>query len=129
MSSKRQMRIMVVDDMATSRGQIVQALEQIGLFNTEVASDARIAFHEIAAKRVHLVISDYNMPGVDGLQLLQSLRSNAPTRGVGFILVTGRADEATVAQGRALGMNNIIRKPFTPASMKSCIEAVVGPLG
>lgn len=129
MSSKRQMRIMVVDDMATSRGQIIQALEQIGLFNTAVASDARAAFNEIVAKRVHMVISDYNMPGLDGLQFLHALRTNAATRGVGFILVTGRADEATVAQGRALGMNNIIRKPFTAAAMKSCIEAVVGPLG
>jgi len=128
MASKSEMRIMVVDDMATSRGQIIQALEQIGLFNTEISADAKAAFPKIAMNRVHMVISDYHMPGMDGLELLKMLRANPTTRGVGFILVTGRADQATVAKGRNLGMNNILRKPFTPEIMKSCIEAVVGRL-
>ena len=126
MADKKAMRIMVVDDMATSRGQILRSLEEIGLFNTESATDATIAFREISLKRVHLVISDYNMPGADGLQLLQMLRSHPNTKVVGFILVTGRADETTIARGRSLGMNNYLRKPFTTAAMRQCLEAVVG---
>ncbi len=119
---------MVVDDMATSRGLILQALEQNGCYNTDIATDGSSALRDVTTKRVHLVISDYNMPVMDGLQLLKSLRSNATTRGVGFILVTGNADPALIAQGRALGMNNYLKKPFTPQAMKTCIEAVVGRL-
>lgn len=126
MADKKAMRIMVVDDMATSRGQILRSLEEIGLFNTESATDVQKAYHDISLKRVHMVISDYNMPGADGLQLLQMLRNNASTKGVGFILVTGRADEATISKGRSLGMNNYLRKPFTTPEMRKCLEAVVG---
>lgn len=128
MSLKDNIRIMVVDDMATSRGLILQALEQNGCYNTDIATDGSSALRDVTTKRVHLVISDYNMPVMDGLQLLKSLRSNATTRGVGFILVTGNADPALIAQGRALGMNNYLKKPFTPQAMKTCIEAVVGRL-
>ncbi len=126
MMSKKDMRIMVVDDMATSRGQILQALEQIGMFNTESMSDATSAFQKIAASRIQMVISDFNMPGMDGLELLRALRGHPPTSGIGFILVTGRADEATIARGRSLGMNNVLKKPFSAVAMKNCIEAVVG---
>ena len=128
MSLKDNLHVMVVDDMSTSRGLIIMALEAIGLVNINFAKDGAEAFRAIAAKPVHLVISDFNMPQMDGLQLLHSLRSYAQTKGIGFILVTGSADNALINKGRSLGMNNFIKKPFTPESMKGCIEAVVGKL-
>jgi len=128
MALRDEIQIMVVDDMATSRGLILQALEQLGCYKTITESDATRAYHEIARHRVNLVISDYNMPGMDGLTLLKNLRETPATRRVGFILVTGRADQSVISRGQALGMNNLIRKPFNTAGMKSCIEAVVGRL-
>jgi len=128
MSMKDNLRIMVVDDMSTSRGLIIMALETIGLNNTDFAKDGATAFRSVAANPVHLVISDYHMPGMDGLELLASLRGHKSTQAIGFILVTGSADANLVNRGRALGMNNFIKKPFTPQSMKACIEAVVGRL-
>jgi len=128
MSIKDQIQILVVDDMSTSRGLIVQALESMGIAHIHHAADGREAIATMAARPVHLVVSDYNMPGMDGLGLLRELRGNPSTKGTGFILITGRADQDIIDRGRALGMNNFIKKPFTPADLKACLEAVVGRL-
>jgi two-component system chemotaxis response regulator CheY len=119
---------MVVDDMSTSRGLIVQALEWMGIKHIAQSPDGAGALDAMAANPVHLVLSDYNMPGIDGLGLLQRMRSNPATQKLGFILVTGRADAALVTQGQKLGMNNLLKKPFTPQALKDCIERVVGRL-
>ena len=126
MSLREQLQVLVVDDMSTSRGLITQALEAFGIVNIHHAADAHAALRLMAARRVHLVLSDYNMPGLNGLEFLRKLRSNAATQGVGFILITGRADRAIIEEGRTLGMNNYIAKPFTTPQLKSCLEAVVG---
>lgn len=128
MALRDQLRIMVVDDMSTSRGLITQALDAMGIRQVGYASDGPGALASIEKAPVHLVISDYNMPGMDGLQLLQALRGSPRTKGVGFILITGRADRELVETGKRLGMNNFLKKPFLPQELRSCIEAVVGRL-
>ena len=128
MSLRDQIRVMVVDDMSTSRGLITQALDAIGIRNVASSGDGPTALRMIEASPVHLVISDYNMPEMDGLQLLHHLRSAPKTKGVGFILITGRAEQQIVDHGKKLGMNNYLKKPFEQASLRNCIEAVVGRL-
>ncbi len=128
MSIKNQLHVMVVDDMSTSRGLIIQALEWMGIRNIDFAVDGGTAFQRLAAKPVHLVISDFNMPGADGLTLLEGLRRHKTTQRIGFILVTGVADPAILRRGQELGMNNYIKKPFSPDGLKACIERVVGKL-
>lgn len=126
MGLKDSLRIMVVDDMATSRGLITQALDDIGIKNYVTENDGRAALERMASNPVHLVLSDYNMPGLDGLGLLKAVRGHAATQKIGFILVTGRPTPEIVAEAKKLGLNNMIKKPFTSASMKQCIESVVG---
>ncbi len=128
MSLKNALRIMVVDDMATSRGLITQALDDIGIKNYVTENDGQRALARLGQNPVHLVLSDYNMPGLDGLGLLKAVRSQPATQKMGFILVTGRPTPEVVAQAKQLGLNNMIKKPFTSASMKQCIESVVGKL-
>lgn len=128
MSLRDQIRIMVVDDMSTSRGLITQALDAFGIRNVTTAENGLDALKSISARPVHLVISDYNMPEMDGLQLLHHLRAAPKTKGVGFILITGRAEQQIVDNGKKLGMNNYLKKPFEQAGLKNCIEAVVGRL-
>ena len=128
MGLKDSLRIMVVDDMATSRGLITQALDDIGVKNYVTENDGQKAYQRLGSTPVHLVLSDYNMPGMDGLGLLKAVRSNQATQKLGFILVTGRPTPELVAQAKQLGLNNMIKKPFTAASMKQCIESVVGRL-
>lgn len=128
MSLREKLRVMVVDDMATSRGLITQALDSIGIRNVATASDGKSAVAAIAKSPVHLVISDYNMPEMDGLHLLHYLRSTPATQKIGFLLITGRADPAIINKGKQLGMNNYIAKPFQPADLKAAIESIVGRL-
>lgn len=128
MALRDQLRVLVVDDMATSRGLITQALDALGIAQVETASDGRSALVSLAAAPVHLVISDYNMPEMDGLQLLQAMRAHPSTQRTGFLLITGRADGSIIDRGRGLGMNNYIKKPFTSDDMRGAIEAVFGRL-
>lgn len=122
------LEILVVDDTSTSRTLICGALDDCGLKNYRIAKDGEEALKAMMLKPVPLVLSDMAMPKLDGLGLLKALREYAPTRGVGFILVTATNDRALVERGRKLGLNNILLKPFTAQGMKSCIEAVVGKI-
>lgn len=128
MSLKDSLRVMVVDDMAVSRALISQSLEEIGIVHVATESDSRTALGKLAANPVHLVISDMNMPGLTGLDLLGALRHNRSTQRIGFILITGSPTPEILQQGQQLGLNNLIRKPFTTATVKASIERVVGPL-
>lgn len=128
MALRDSLSILIVDDMSTSRSLIIMALEEIGLKKLDFAKDGNDALQSLAQRPAHLVISDYNMPGMDGLHLLQALRQNRSTQGVGFILVSGKVNQTIIDTGRKLGMNNFIQKPFTTAQMRDCIQAVTGPL-
>ena len=128
MSLKAKLQLMVVDDMSTSRGLITQALDEIGIVNYATEVDGETAWRRMAEKPVHLVLSDFNMPKMDGLQLLEAIRSHAAIARTGFILITGRADPEIIQRGVKLGMNNFIRKPFQTVQLRTCIEKVVGRL-
>jgi len=128
MALRDQIRVMVVDDMSTSRGIITQCLDELGIKNYMVENNGQSAFQKLTSTPVHLVLSDYNMPGMDGLGLLQAVRGHQVTQRLGFILVTGKPTPEIIEVGKKLGLNNIIRKPFTVATMKQAIEQVVGRL-
>ncbi len=119
---------MVVDDMATSRGLVTNGLREIGIKNFTAENSGDDAFKELTNNPVHLVISDMNMPGMSGLDLLKSIREYAPTARTGFILLTGSDDPSLVQKGIKLGMNNFLKKPFTPDKLQKCMERVVGKL-
>lgn len=128
MALRDSISVMVVDDMATSRGLIIMALEEMGIKKIDFCKDGAEALRALVAKPVHLVVSDFNMPGMDGLGLLKSLRENRTTSRIGFILVSGRMTPEILGSGKALGMNNYIQKPFSTPQLKACIQAVLGPL-
>jgi two-component system, chemotaxis family, chemotaxis protein CheY len=128
MSLKDSLRVMVVDDMSVSRALIEQSLDEIGIKNVVTASDGRGALGKLATTPVHLVLSDMNMPGMNGLELLEALRNNKSTQRIGFILITGTPSPDVLRRGQELGANNLVRKPFTTATLRSSIEKVVGKL-
>jgi len=128
MALKDQIKVMVVDDMATSRGLIINALQEIGIKNYTYESTGDAAFKQLANNPVHLILSDYNMPGMSGLDLLGAVRGYQPTARTGFILITGSPDPSVVQTGIKLGLNNFIKKPFSALQLKQCMEKVVGRL-
>lgn len=128
MSLRDIIKVLVVDDMSVSRGLLQQALEENGIKNVRYATDGEDAISNLRDSPAHLVISDYNMPKMDGLQLLSKIRQTPAIRKVGFILVTGTENRNVIQDGQKLGMNNYLKKPFTPNSLKECIEKVTGSL-
>lgn len=128
MSVADKLQVLVVDDTSVSRMLICDGLDQLGIKNVSIAKDGKAALDAMMSKPRHLVISDYHMPNMDGLELLKSLRGFKPTSKCGFILITGQADAHTIAQGKVLGMNNVLKKPFTVDGLKSCIQSIVGKL-
>lgn len=128
MSLKDHIKIMVVDDMATSRGLIINGLTELGIKNITYENSGDDAFVTLAKAPVHMVISDMNMPGMSGLDLLKAMRGNPATARTGFILLTGSDDPSLVQKGIKLGMNNFLKKPFSKERLQKCIEKVVGRL-
>jgi two-component system chemotaxis response regulator CheY len=128
MSLRDQLRVLVVDDTSVSRALICDGLDQIGMKNVSIARDGEEGLCAMVAQPSHLVISDLNMPKLDGLGLLRAVREHEPTKKAAFILVTGRGDHAVILQGRKYGLNNYLAKPFTVAALKAAVEAVVGRL-
>ena len=114
--------------MATSRGLIINALQEMGVKNYTYENSADAAFKRLSNTPVHLILSDQNMPGMSGLDLLKAVRSYQPTARTGFILITGSPDPNLVQTGIQLGLNNFIKKPFDTPQLKACIEKVVGRL-
>jgi two-component system chemotaxis response regulator CheY len=128
MALKEILEVAVVDDTAVSRGLLVNALEEIGIRKIEIFKNGEEALDHLKRMPRHLVVSDFNMPKLDGLGLLEGLRKFEPTAKIGFVLVTGRASPDMIEKGRALHMNNYLEKPVDPPKMKACIEAIVGSL-
>lgn len=118
--------VMVVDDTSVSRGLLCNSLEEIGIPTPRVEKNGKLALHRLMTKPAHLVISDYNMPEMNGLELLRVLREFPATRTIGFILVTGNADRSLIEEGRKWGLNNYLKKPFNTPTLKACVQAVIG---
>ncbi|GBQ09687.1 MAG: response regulator [Acidiphilium sp.] len=122
--------ILVVDDQQTIRSLARMALEQLKIGEILEASDGEEALKVILTRKtpIHLIISDYNMPNLNGLSLLRAVRAHPPISKTAFIMLTGRADKQMVLTAVEHGVNNYLVKPFTPESMREKIEAVIGAL-
>ena len=119
---------LIVDDQASMRSLIRGSLQQLGFREFREAGDGEAALREMIVKPAHLIISDFNMPNLDGLGLLRAVRAHPPIAGAAFIMLTGRADRELVARAVQYGVNNYLVKPFTVAQLKDKLEGVFGPL-
>lgn len=122
------LRILIVDDQASMRGLMRYSLQQLGIRNVEEAKDGSGALQELQHSKFDLVISDWNMEPVDGLELLKTIRSNPLTQKTPFIMSTGNKEREKVQTAIKAGVNNYIVKPFTVEQLKKKIEAVIGEL-
>ena len=121
-------KVMVVDDQTSMRAMIRRTLQDIGFKDIRDKAGPAEALAAIRADRVHLIISDFNMPDMDGLQFLEAVRGDQVIGKTVFIMLTGSADRDIVQRAAALGVNNYVVKPFAPAALKEKIERVFGEL-
>ena len=121
-------RVLIVDDQQTMRSLIRTGLQQLGFKDFVEAADGEDGLRAVLARPPQLIISDFNMPKLDGLGLLRAIRSHPPVAKIAFIMLTGRADRELVQRAVQYGVNNYLVKPFTVATLKEKIEAVLGPL-
>ena len=122
------LKILIVDDQFSVRQMTRMTLEQIGIRNVHESEHGRQALDMAAVQPLDLIISDYNMPEMDGLNLLRAVRGHPVVRKLPFILLTGRGDKELVIQAVQAGVNNYLVKPFTAAILRQKIEQVVGKL-
>jgi two-component system, chemotaxis family, chemotaxis protein CheY len=119
-------KVLVVDDYSTMRRIIRNLLAQIGFADVEEASDGPSALRKLESGGYTLVISDWNMEPMTGLQLLQEVRGNSQLKGLPFIMVTAESKTDNVVAAKQAGVSNYIIKPFNAETLKKKIESVLG---
>ena len=121
-------KTLIVDDQQTMRSLVRTSLHAIGVTNTRESADGEDGLRALLAAPAQLVITDFNMPKLDGLGLLRAIRAHGPISKTAVIMLTGRADRDLVQRAVQFGVNNYLVKPFTTQTLKEKIEAVFGPL-
>ncbi len=120
--------VLVVDDYKTMRTIIRNLLTQIGFSNLAEAEDGATALTKLREGSFGLIISDWNMTPMSGLELLKQVRAEARLKALPFIMVTAESKPENVAAAKSAGVSNYIVKPFTAETLSKKLEAVLGPL-
>ena len=118
------MPILVVDDYSTMIRIIRNLLKQLGFENVDEASDGSAALAKMQTKRYGLVISDWNMEPMSGLELLREVRADPALAALPFIMVTAEARAAKIAEAQRAGVSGYIIKPFGAEALNLKIAAI-----
>ncbi|MGI4953095.1 MAG: chemotaxis response regulator CheY [Janthinobacterium lividum] len=122
----RSINVLIVDDYKTMLRIIRNLLKQINFNNVEEASDGGEALQKLRAGQFGLVISDWNMEPMTGLQLLQEVRQDARLKPLPFIMVTAESKAENIVAAKQAGVSNYIVKPFNAETLQAKIEKVLG---
>ena len=122
--------ILVVDDMAAMRKILKTLLAQLGYKNVDEAEDGRQALEKLRQNpdKYGLVITDWNMPNMTGIELVQAIRSDEKLKHLPVLMVTAEAKKENVLMAIKAGVNNYIVKPFTAETLKEKLEAIFSSL-
>ena len=120
------MNILIVDDYKTMLRIIRNLLNQLGFQNVDEATDGGAALQKLRERNFGLVISDWNMEPMTGLQLLKEVRADIKLKSTPFIMITAESKTENVVAAKEAGVNNYIVKPFNAATLKTKLVAVIG---
>lgn len=120
------MPILIVDDYKTMLRIIRNLLKQLGFNNVSEATDGSMALEMLRDKKFGLVISDWNMEPMTGLQLLKEVRADPKLKGVPFVMVTAESKTENVVAAKEAGVTNYIVKPFNAQTLKQKLVSVLG---
>lgn len=116
--------VLVVDDFATMRRIIKNLLKQIGYERIEEAEDGLKALQMLKSSKFDLIISDWNMPQMTGIELLQAVRKDPAMSKTPFLMVTAEADKDNVLMAIKMGVSNYIVKPFTAEVLQEKLDKI-----
>jgi two-component system, chemotaxis family, chemotaxis protein CheY len=119
------MRFLVVDDSSTMRRIIINTLSKLGYREVLEARNGREGIERLATADVDLVITDWNMPEMNGLDFIRTIRTLDRTKQTPVLMVTTNAAEVDIVEGLRAGVTHYIVKPFTPDTFREKIEAVI----
>jgi two-component system chemotaxis response regulator CheY len=119
------MKFLVVDDSPTMRRIVINALHSFGYNDVVEASDGQDALAILYTEKIDFVITDWNMPNMNGLELTKAIRNDATFGSLPVLMVTTRGIKEDIVQALQAKVNNYIVKPFTPAVLKEKIQAIV----
>ena len=122
------MRFLIIDDSVTMRRIIANILVRLGYPNVLHASNGREALDRLAAETVDVVITDWYMPEMNGLDFVKTLRNTPATSHIPIVIVTANAASHDIQHALELGVNGYILKPFTVETMKDKIDALIAQL-
>ncbi|MCB1832928.1 MAG: response regulator [Geminicoccaceae bacterium] len=127
MAVDKNMPILIVDDYKTMLRIVRNLLKQLNFQNIDEATDGSMAFARMKEKQYGLVISDWNMQPMTGLDLLRQVRADDSLKATPFIMVTAESKTENVIAAKEAGVNNYIVKPFNAETLKGKIASVLGP--
>lgn len=127
--SDPKMKFLVVDDFSTMRRIVRNLLKELGFTNVDEAEDGAVALQKLNSLPFDFVVTDWNMPNMDGLTLLQTIRQTPHLRHLPVLMVTAEAKKENIIAAAQAGASGYIVKPFTAATMAEKLEKIFEKLG
>ncbi|HYB51225.1 MAG TPA: chemotaxis response regulator CheY [Burkholderiaceae bacterium] len=118
-------RFLIVDDFSTMRRIIRNLLKEIGFHNAEEAEDGVVALSLLKSRKFDFIVSDINMPNMDGFELLKTVRADETLKGIPFLMVTAEAKKDDIVSAARNGANGYIVKPFTKATLEEKVQKIL----
>ena len=120
------MKILVVDDFATMRRIVKNILTQLGFTNIVEAEDGKQALGKVMEGDIDMIISDWNMPNMMGIDFLKAVRGNPNTKSIPFLMVTAEANKENILAAVQAGVTNYVIKPFTAEVLEQKFKSMFG---
>lgn len=123
------MKILVVDDFSTMRRIIKNLLKDLGFTNVQEADDGSTALPMLQQGEFDFVVTDWNMPGMQGIDLLRAIRADDSLKHLPVLMVTAEAKKEQIVAAAQAGVNGYVVKPFTAATLKEKLDKIFERLG
>ncbi len=120
----KNMKILIVDDFSTMRRIIKNLLRDLGYNNTQEADDGKTGLPMLQTGNFDFLITDWNMPGMTGIELLKAVRADEKLAGLPVLMVTAEAKKDQIVEAAQAGVNGYIVKPFTAQTLKEKIDKI-----
>ena len=125
----KNLNFLVVDDFSTMRRIVRNLLKELGYNNVEEAEDGAQALDMLGTGRFQFVVSDWNMPNLDGLEMLKRIRASEPLKHLPVLMVTAEAKKENIIAAAQAGANGYVVKPFSAATLEEKLDRIFEKVG